>query len=44
MKAEIIIGQETQKVKLILDWKVGIVGQNLTADKSEDVTRLNATV
>jgi len=37
MKADVIIDYETQKVKLILDWKPGIVGQNLTADEAEDV-------
>ena len=31
MKADIIIDHETQKVKLILDWKSGNVGQKLTA-------------
>jgi len=40
MKADIIIDQESQKVKLILDWKAGIVGQNLTADGAEDVVKL----
>ncbi|MCL2117334.1 MAG: hypothetical protein FWH27_02790 [Planctomycetaceae bacterium] len=35
MKADIIVDQETQKVKLILDWKAGIVGPNLTADDAE---------
>jgi hypothetical protein len=40
MKADIIIDQDTQKVKLILDWKAGIVGQILTADEAEDVAKL----
>jgi len=40
MKAEIIIDQETQKVKLILDWKAGIVGEHLTADEAEGVVKL----
>jgi len=40
MKTDIIIDRETQKVKLIFDWKAGIVGQNLTADEAEDVVKL----
>jgi len=40
MKADVIIDQETQKVKLILDWKLGIVGPNLTADDAENVVKL----
>ena len=40
MKAEVIIDQETQKVKLILDWKSGIVGPNLTVDDAENVVKL----
>ena len=40
MKANVIIDQEMQKVKLILDWKSGIVGQNLTIDEAEDVVKL----
>jgi len=40
MKANIIIDQETQKVKLILDWKVGKIGEQLTADEVENITRL----
>ena len=40
MKADVIIEQETQKVKLILDGKAGIVGQNLTADDAENVVKL----
>ena len=40
MKADIIIDQDMQKVKLILDWKAGIVGQHLTADEAEEVVKL----
>ncbi|MCL2120545.1 MAG: hypothetical protein FWH27_19200 [Planctomycetaceae bacterium] len=40
MKADVIIDQETQKVKLILDGKSGIVGPNLTADDAESVVKL----
>ena len=32
MKVNVIIDQEMQKVKIILDGSAGIVGQNLTAD------------
>ena len=39
MKADIIIDHETQKVKLILDWKAGNIGQKLTADEAEDVVK-----
>jgi len=40
MKAKIIINQETQKVKLILDWKAGNIGEKLTASEAEDVVKL----
>jgi len=40
MKADIIIDQETQKVKLIFDWAAGKVGQQLTADEAENVVQL----
>ena len=40
MKTDIMIDQETQKVKVILDWKTEIVGQKLTADEAEDVAKL----
>jgi hypothetical protein len=40
MKADIIIDQETQKVKLILDWKAGNIGEKLTADEAEEVAKL----
>lgn len=40
MKADIIIDQETQKVKLILDWKAGNIGQILTSDEAEKVVQL----
>ena len=40
MKADIIIDHETQKVKFILDWKAGNIGQKLTADEAEDVVKL----
>jgi len=42
MKADIIIDQETQKVKLILDGKAGKVGQQLTADEAENVVRASS--
>ena len=35
-----MIDQETQKVKLILDGKAGIVGSNLTADDAESAVKL----
>ena len=40
MKADVIIDQETQKVKLILDWNAGTIGKNLTADDAENVVQL----
>ncbi|MCL2117367.1 MAG: hypothetical protein FWH27_02960 [Planctomycetaceae bacterium] len=40
MKADIIIDQETQKVKLILDWKAGSIGEKLTDDDAENVFKL----
>ena len=40
MKADVIIDQETQKVKLIFDGKAGKVGRQLTADKAENVVKL----
>ncbi|MCL2117465.1 MAG: hypothetical protein FWH27_03455 [Planctomycetaceae bacterium] len=40
MKVDIIIDQDMQKVKLILDGKAGIVGPNLTADDAENVVKL----
>ena len=40
MKANMIIDQESQKVKLILDWSVGTIGQHLTGDESEKVTQM----
>ena len=40
MKTDIIIDHETQKVKLILDWKAGNIGQKLTDDEAEDVVKL----
>ena len=36
MKADVIIEQEMQKVKLFLDWKAGKIGKNLTADDAEN--------
>ena len=35
IKAAIIIDQETQKVKFILDWKAGNVGQKLTVSYND---------
>jgi len=43
MKADIIIDKETQKVKLFWDWKAGNIGEKLTADEAENVTRLAPT-
>ena len=43
MKTDMIIDQKTQKVKLILDWSAGKVGQHLTADEAEKVIRLIAS-
>ena len=40
MKADIIIDQETQKIKLIFDWKSGKIGERLTADEAENVVKL----
>jgi len=40
MKTDIIIDQDTQKVKLIFDWAAGKIGEHLTADEAENVVRL----
>ena len=40
MKADVIIDQETQKVKLIFDWAAGKIGERLTADEAEKVVKL----
>jgi hypothetical protein len=40
MKADVIIDQETQKVKLIFDWAAGKIGEHLTADEAENVVKL----
>jgi hypothetical protein len=40
MKADVIIDQDTQKVKLIFDWAAGKIGERLTADEVEIVTKL----
>ena len=40
MKTNIIIDQESQKVKLILDWSGGTIGQHLTCDEAEKVTQM----
>ena len=40
MKADIIIDHESQKVKLILDWKAGNIGEQLTADEAEEEVKL----
>ena len=40
MKTDIIIDQEVQKVKLILDWAAGKIEEHLTGDETEKVTRL----
>ena len=39
MKTDIIIDQETQKVKLIFDWKAGKIGERLTAVEAENVVK-----
>ena len=40
MKTDIIIDQESQKVKNILDRMAGKTGKHLIADKTEIVTKL----
>ena len=40
MKANMIIDQKSQQVKLILDWSVGTIGQHLTGDEAEKVTQM----
>ena len=40
MKADMIIDQKSQKVKLVLDWSGGTIGQHLTVDESKNVVKL----
>jgi hypothetical protein len=40
MKTEMIIDQDTQKVKLIFDWAAGKIGEHLTVAEAENITRL----
>jgi len=41
MKANMIIDQKSQKVKLILDWSSGKVGQHLAGDEAEKSRELS---
>ena len=43
MKADVIIDQETQKVKLIFDWSAGKIGERWTVDEAENVVKLIET-
>ena len=40
MKAELSIDRETKSVKLLLNWKDGKIGKQLTADEAENVVSL----